>query len=663
MPWYYNYNRRYRRWPRYRRPRRFVRRRWRRRRVRRPFKYNRKLKKITVKQWQPHSIKKAKIKGLICSLQCNHERLVHNFTMYEDSIVPAHLPNGGGFSVMIFTLQNLYDQHQYVRNIWTQTNEHLPLCRYLGCSIKLYQGNIDYLFRYKNDYPMETTALSYTSTHPSVMSMLTNTIKVPSKQTQKRKRPYKKIFITPPKQLKTQWYFQHDLAKIPLLLTITSATSFDEYYISKTSESTNITIHTINTKIFQNLYFNKDYSDGYVPKTEGTVSTYLYSTLSENPLTELQTKDLIFLGDTQHYTHGEAFADLRPSAITWANYKGQNKAKPYWGNPFHPEYLGGNRKVLISNTSWSTYIINDSTAGGTNKVTGLAEITSPLVIPVRYNANKDSGEHNTLTLLTNSKATYGYHLPENPNLTQQGFPAWLSIWGFTDFIKKLKITQETDQAYMLVIKNPTISTTFPDLLPVDWTFIQGHSPYEEGPNPYDKQRWHPQLQFQEETMNFLALSGPGTPKLGTNKTLETKFQYTFHFKFGGSPAPMSTIENPRTQPYFPMPNNFSKTTSLQNPAYPIEYYLQSFDQRRDELTTKAIKRIKKDWETKDYSLQFTDGLSMHETTETHQESPLQTSEEEEEETSLFQQLQLQRAKQLRIRQRIISTLQKLQQLE
>ncbi len=63
--------------------------------------------------------------------------------------------------------------------------------------------------------------------------------------------------------MKKQWYFQHDLANIPLLMTQTAATSFDQYYIAYGSESTNITIATLNTQLFQNRLFNHTYSTGY----------------------------------------------------------------------------------------------------------------------------------------------------------------------------------------------------------------------------------------------------------------------------------------------------------------------------------------------------------------------------------------------------------------
>jgi len=69
-------------------------------------------------------------------------------------------------------------------------------------------------------------------------------------------------------------------------------------------------------------------------------------------------------------------------------------------------------------------------------------------------------------------------------------------------------------------------------------------------------------------------------------------QYIFHFKLGGSPAPMEVLTAPENQPKYPSPNNIITTTSLQSPTTPIEQFLYHFDQRRHQITEKALKRIK-----------------------------------------------------------------------
>ena len=108
-----------------------------------------------------------------------------------------------------------------------------------------------------------------------------------------------------------------------------------------------------------------------------------------------------------------------------------------------------------------------------------------------------------------------------------------------------------------------------------------------------------------------------------------------------------------------------RTNSLQSPTTPVELYLQSFDQRRDQLTKTAIHRISKDYRTEKTLVKTPTGPTMDvpATIQTQQTSDEETSEEEEKETSLFNQLLNQRAKQQRLKQRILLTLQQIQNLE
>lgn len=132
---------------------------------------------------------------MLCLLQTNMFRIGNNYTSYENSIVPPHLPSGGSFSIMRFTLNTLYSMHQQVRNYWTRSNKELPLVKYQGCRIKLYQSrHLDYYFRYHNSYPMTSTQEMYASMQPNVISMLTHTIRIPSRQTYKKKN-HTKLFL------------------------------------------------------------------------------------------------------------------------------------------------------------------------------------------------------------------------------------------------------------------------------------------------------------------------------------------------------------------------------------------------------------------------------------------------------------------------------------
>lgn len=242
---------------------------------------------------------------MINLLQVNPKRMGNNFTLYEDSIVPEHLPSGGGFSLMKFTFNTLYSYHKYVRNWWTKGNKELPLLRYNGCKFRLYQaGNVDYVFRYINAYPMTSTQLMYASMQPSLLMMLSHSIIVPSKKTEKRKKPYKTVRIRPPSQMMTKWYFQHEILNTGLVLTQTSACSLDNYFIATEAENNNINIITLNTILFQNRQFHTNPNEGYHCRTTGTLKRYLFATQSTAPIQQVKLKDVILLGNTRDYVAG-----------------------------------------------------------------------------------------------------------------------------------------------------------------------------------------------------------------------------------------------------------------------------------------------------------------------------------------------------------------------
>lgn len=207
MPWWnyrprYRYRRYRRRW---RRPRptifrRFYRRRWVRRR-----RSKRKLKKIKIKQFQPQSIRKCNIKGPICLFQTTNTRIDRNFDSYELSEVPEHLPGGGGWGIKVYSLEALFAEHAYARNVWTHSNNNLPLVRYTGCKIKLFQSEyVDYTVTYTNQTPMTSTLGMYNTMQPSIHNLMQHRIVVPSIKTFKRRKPWITRYISPPTQLENK---------------------------------------------------------------------------------------------------------------------------------------------------------------------------------------------------------------------------------------------------------------------------------------------------------------------------------------------------------------------------------------------------------------------------------------------------------------------------
>nr|UGV36493.1 MAG: ORF1 [TTV-like mini virus] len=656
MPWW-NYRPRRYRWRRFwRRPRnRFRRRYWRRRWVRRNYR-KRKLKKIRLTQFQPKCIRKCHIKGPICLFQTTNQRINNDFDLYELSEVPENLPGGGGWGIKVFSLEALYSEHFYARNVWTKPNTDLPLARYIGCSLRLYQSEYtDYCFTYSNSLPLLSTLGMYNAMQPSIHSMLQNKIIVPSIHTYRKKKPYFKIWVPPPTQLENRWYFQQNIAKTPLLMTRATAMSVNKFYIDPDHINTNLTIHTLNVSLFQNRQF-KVVSD-YWTRKQGTLTYYLYASRQENvnPTEGLKKEDLIALDNTSIFKEGKAYADVYHGDTShYSTWK--TEYKKYNGNPFYTEYLQESTVV---------YLIPKSP---TELFSNMSEKQTDFSIPeltrkIRYNPYADQGRTNMAYFKSNSKDEVNWQPPDNPELTNEGLPFWLLLWGFTDWHKKIKKHLHLETDYVLTMTHEPQQLHKEYWVPLSDSFMNGKSPYQtqEGPIGPDKTSWYPQLQYQNEIITKICCSGPGVTRIPDNYSVQALMRYNFYFKWGGSPPPMSTVTDPKTQPTYIVPGNKYASNSLQNPTSDPASILWSFDERRQQLTPRAIQRLQTDKTTKKTT--FTGGSHFQEQAAHQEETSSETSSEEEEETSLYNQLQQQRHKQHRIKQRILKILQQLQTLE
>lgn len=614
---------------------------------------------------------------MACLFLCNSHRLGNNLAIYNQSIVPELLPGGGGFSIYQYTLENLYTMHQYVRNWWTQSNRELPLVRYLYAKFKLYQSeDTDYVFQYQRHFPMTSGQLTYPSMQPSLLMMLNRTILVPSTKTKRLRKGYKKVIIKPPEIMTNKWFFQQKIATIPLLTTHTTAASFQHYYINTNSVSNNVTIHSLNTSLIQNREFSK--TSAYPIRYQGTQKVWLWaSDHSGTEETQPKLQTLTLLAYTKSNKPGYSYEQAKklPGQQNLM-YKDYVKNIAQWmGNPFHTDYLNehshehytlyqslGNYLDILIPEGKTSDTLDNSDAVKTAK--DLTQIHNPLIIPCRYNPNTDKGDTNNTYLLKNYQAEWGWDPYNDKRLELSGFPLWINWWGFLDFQKHQHILTNIDTSTIFVTKSsqlhPIYDAQLPVIVPLCTDFINGKSPYEPDVNNADFNRWYPMVQYQEPEINNLLKCGPATAKVEPKQTVEAKCQYTFYFKFGGNPAPMVDIKDPTEQPAFPVPNNMLQTTSLQDPTTPPELFLYNFDERYGYITSKAAKRIKKDFSTK--KTVFTDAgatPSAPPIQQTHQTSSDETTDTEEEEETCFQQLLRQRTKQQLLKYRIKQLLKKM----
>nr|UGV39360.1 MAG: ORF1 [TTV-like mini virus] len=668
MPWFWRkpyYQRRKRNWYRRRRFRPSIRRRRHRRYRVRHFKPY-KSKKITIQQFQPPSIRRCKIKGKGLALLFNEDRLAFNSQLYEKSIVPEKKPGGGGFSVMHFTLENLYTMFEYCTNWWTASNQDLPLVRYRGCKIKCYQSkSIDYILKWTNTLPSNSNKLTYPACQPSMLAMAHTKLIMPSKQTNNRHKPYKILRIPPPPQLKNQWYFQQELADKPLLTLHTAAAGLDTWYIANNWDSDNITITHINTDVFTNRNFQQEF---YPTFNQGTQVKYLWKVTQEPyNFTTLQVQDIVPLTNMKNYVEGATYREqkvINPSA-TFQQYK--SHIKQFCGNPLilqnrqeQDHYYYSTYSPVdvftITDLTENTKVDSIKAAHMSHNMT-LTKLQEPLILKSRYNPLKDKGDTTKMYLL-DVKTTATWDPPTNPDYVLDGFPMWINIYGFCDFQMKLQQKPSMQSNYALVIQNHTTNPirNKPIIL-IDEDYLNNNSPYDKGPHPQDADKWYPQLQYQEQQINLIAKCGIGTPKLTKKYSDQVILQYTFYFSWGGSPAKMVTVDNPLTQIVYPIPRTEHAPPSLQNPETNFESILYTFDQRHGSLTKRALERIKSDWNLTQTLSSFAEATSD---TDPLLQAQEQEETQKEKEKALVLKLQQHKQQQLELRFRILKLMETMQ---
>nr|UGV37543.1 MAG: ORF1 [TTV-like mini virus] len=611
MPYYWRpwktWRRRWRRtWRRRTRPPFRRRRIWRNRRYR-VRKYKRKLKNITVKQWQPTSIKKLTVRGIYPLFAGTTDRIGFDNTAYIDRIAPHNYPGGGLYSITVFTLQGLFELHNKARNWWTVSNCNLPLIRYQGCTVKLFNSSsVDYVCVAVNCGELKATEKMFQSCQPSVLMLNKRKKVLLCKDFKHRRRPYKKWFIRPPALLYNKWYFQKELANFPLVMFLSSAMSLDRYYLPASSVSESIGFQALNTDFFQIHNWKPSTFSIYKPQEE------LYLLATSSPTQTWQNTyptTWRVLGNTKDHILGNPIG--QPSQTnTWDNLVDKHvQSKLNLGNPFHETYFSQEAPEMLcllkvpktSSLASELKKLNPNKTGREQPTGMLISVTKPFTISCRYNPQPDTGQ-NVAFMANITTDTTPWHKPSDDHVITQGLPLWMLLWGWHDYLAKTKVPLHLDTDYVQCIVSDFISPeSMTYYLPLDWFFLHGRSPYCEDKEikPYDQQNWHPKWNFQTQSISHILQSGPATAKLPSLISAEAHIQYKFHFKVGGCPPKMDEVCDPFKQPEYPEPGNLLSSILLQNPEYPIPYYINSFDQRRDLLTERASKRIKEDKDFKE----------------------------------------------------------------
>lgn len=586
--------------------------------------------------------------------------------MYEESIVPDHWPGGGGFSVLKYTLNALYDTHLKCRNWWTASNLDLPLCRYKGCKLKLYRCEwTDYVVKIQTELPATSNKLTYPSCQPSMMLMSQKKIIVASKRNEPHKKPYKVVHIPPPPQLENKWYFQVDMFNTPLITLHTAACSLQDYYQKPDKKSYCVTFTCLNTMLIQNRDMGIEKETSWPYKKFGTYAYYFYASVTDPPVTNTKNqplKDLVALVNPRIYTDGKPFSEQTEYKNITEYFKNWRK---YWGNPFHnegiehytlytslrsPEYIMANASKIQNTSTWQS--IDESS----NPLV-LTAVDEPIFYQLQYNPFRDTGIDTKFYLLSNKEGD-GWIPSSNDKILLEGFPMWLGLYGYLDFQTKLKVLTNIDTNQILVIQSNFTQKPHPlPIVIINESWTKGCSPYESIALDADKTKWYPQVQYQTMELNKIVECGPGTPYLPKTFAENIEMFYTFYWTWGGSPPKHITVDNPSHQITYPIPSNEHDTTSLQSPAQAPESTLYSFDFRHGQITTTALDRITKDWRSESFVNSITDADRRRALQKAFCELQQTETQEQKEKEKILQQLSQLNQQQQRLRQHIISIMQ------
>lgn len=556
---------------------------------------------------------------------------MYNFISHIYDYVPKDHNFGGGFCIMKFSLSVLYEQWEYWQNYWTKSNKNYDLVRYTGCTFKLWRDPIfDYIVSYDLNPPLTVAPLVYQSCHPERMLLRKHRVIVRSKLHAPRAKPYKKIKIKPPRMLCTKWFFQKDFAEQPLLLLSIVTADLDRQWMAHTEVNPQVGITSINTIMYPQPKFG--FSGVGYPLFNGS-----YGGPYEVGKTETSTPP-----HSKLWTYSDGLFAKKYLQLSSPGYNPVQK----------PPYKYENNQ----NIPW------DSVKNVKDQFT---------TWPIRYNPFFDKGKGNIVTSVILGAQSWE---PTCPKCTVNDLPLWLAFFGYIDWMMKAVVTTGYLTQYTIAFKSPYTQPPNVWIVPIDYTFYSGTSPFNIQITDWDKQHWYPVVKFQQATINGIVTSGPFMPRIDSTKIgWDFHANYSFYFKWGGALLPGQDIENPDSKDSYPIPCNELSRIQVQDPRTQGETALfHPWDLRRGLFSTRAIKRICEDTELGENlltgSISYRDPKRKKTQAEPDYLVPsdsasaqvLQSQEEssseesEEEEKTVQQQLREHRKQQKQLRQQLLA---------
>nr|UHM27368.1 MAG: ORF1 [Torque teno midi virus] len=560
----------------YRRKRRYPRRHrktFRRRRRRRRRKVRRKRQQITVKQWQPDSIKKCKIKGVgVLVLGANGRQLVC-YTNVKQQLTPPKAPGGGGFGYEQYSLGYLYDQYKFKNNIWTASNIGKDLCRYLGVRFVFYRHpDTDFIISYERQPPFTVDKWSYFTCHPQLLLLSKHKIILLSKKSKPTGKIKKKVFIKPPKQMITKWFFTENFSKHSLLALKASACNLNYPHLGCCHQNQIITMFYLDISFYK----------------QGNWAAHGGETNPYKPWPQVPSGFMLF--------------QKAPPPEKWSQTFNESTGKAY-GLSFMQTPTTYSLSIDYDKGWFNTKLLTAAglvqAKSGTDNVSWSNRQGLNPLNTCRYNPTTDTGEGNFIWLKSTLKNDY-----EKPtkdlDLIIQGVPLWLGLFGWLSYVIMKKKVKDLFDTYVVCLQSPSLNLSSDPgateiVIPVDSEFRQGRWPNEEPITHAEHAHWWLNVYHQLTTLNSIVCSGPYIPKFdwaAKNTTWELHYYYQFFFKWGGPHDPEPAITDPQVQGVYPVPDTVNKSIQIRDPRkQKYESIIHPWDYRRGLIKSSALKRM------------------------------------------------------------------------
>nr|UGV44648.1 MAG: ORF1 [Torque teno virus] len=682
------WRRRRRRWKRWRRPRwrrrwrtrrrrpagrrrrrRTVRRRrrgrWRRRyrRWRRKGRRKRK-KKLIIRQWQPNYTRKCNIVGYMPVIMCGENTVIRNYATHADDCTwPG--PFGGGMATQKFTLRILYDDYKRFMNYWTSSNEDLDLCRYRGVTLYFFRDpDVDFIILINTTPPFVDTEITGPSIHPGMLALNKRARFIPSLKTRPGRRHIVKIRVGAPRMYEDKWYPQSELCDMPLLTIYATATDMQHPFGSPLTDTPVVTFQVLRSMYNDALSilpsnFENNNSPGqqlhkqiseYIPyynttetiaqlkryventeKTSTTPNPWQSKYVNTTPFTTAQTitnsKPYTTFADTWY--RGTAYKDdIKNVPLKAAElYENQTKnllSTTFTGGSKYLEYHGGLYSSIWLSAGRSYFE------------------TKGAYTDICYNPYTDRGEGNMLWIDWLSKTDSRYDKTRSKCLIEK-LPLWAAVYGYAEYCAKATGDSNIDMNARVVIRCPytvpqMIDTSDPlrGFVPYSFNFGKGKMPGGSNEVPIRmRAKWYPCILHQKEVLEALGQSGPFAYHSDQKKAV-LGLKYRFHWIWGGNPVFPQVVRNPCKDTQGSTGPRKPRSLQIIDPKYNTpELTIHAWDFRRGFFGPKAIKRMQQ--QPTDAELLPPGRKRSRRDTEV-----IQSSQERQKESLLFQQLQLQR---------------------